>query len=298
MMQAWPLPALVERWTGPSIYGGLPDFLRAASEAVLQSQLALVAAYVTLGSGWWLVRLVRGAVLLLWLLLSFLVGSYWLDGGRDLSGFHSFLPVYAWTLVFLAMPLLFYRLALRRRVMQPDQPTGRTRIQFRIVHLFLVITEVAVVMAVIRALVPWKRDWQAQIWEGFRSYLFEYASYDMLALAILSITPAVLVTLRLASLRRAALVLAAWEFLLSLGFLAYRFLLPDLDPSFSMQNPPESPGEQFWLWGFYWLQLAAFCYSGGVVVWTTLALVRWLGYRFLPLPRRGGRQSSEATSAA
>ena len=297
-LQAWPLPALIEQWTGSPAYWGLPTLLAVASEAVLQAQLALVGAYLMLGSGWLLVRLIRGPGLLLWLLLAYLAGSMWLDAGRDLRGFQESLGANFWTFCWLALPLFLYRIFRRRHVALGDS-VGPTKVQFRILHLLLIITEAAALMAAIRALVPWERDWREQLWSSLRDYPFEFASYEMLALVMLAAVPAVILTLRLASLKRAALLLAAWQLLLSLAFVVYQALSASpANQAPWLENPALTAAERIGGHAVSWLHTAAFCFTAALVIWTTLALVRWIGYRLLPLPRRGGRHSSEATSAA
>ena len=63
ILHVWPFP--VER-LGES-WWWLPEMLIPALDAIPQAQIALIALYVTLGSGRWLTRVVRGALLLLWL---------------------------------------------------------------------------------------------------------------------------------------------------------------------------------------------------------------------------------------
>ncbi|HUE72240.1 MAG TPA: hypothetical protein VMP01_15255 [Pirellulaceae bacterium] len=288
ILQTWSVPM---NWQGPSFWW-IGDLLVHALEAIPLAQLTLIAAFITLGSGRWLARIVRGLLLLLWLELAHMIGTRWLAGGRDAAGFEEFLGQNLWHLAFLTLPLLLYRLIARRKLVIPGT-LERPRFQFRIVHLLLITTEAAALLAAIRAFVVENREWRDQLWRSIRDYLFDFASYDLLALVILCAIPAVLVTLRWRSIWKAAVVLAAWQLLLSTGFVVYRILLPELDPQFPIVNPAE-PG---WMWGIVWLSIAATCASIACVIWLTLAIVRWLGYDFLPV-RRGGRQSSEATSAA
>lgn len=293
VLQSWPLPAQIDRWIGPSPFGTW-EFLTAASEAVLNAQVAMIAVYLVLGGGLWLARMVRGAVLLLWFVLAQLAGTHLLDAGRDARGFQEFLAHYVWMLAFFCGALLFDRLISRRRITLPNVPASRKPAQFRILHLLLITAEVAAAMAAIRALVAWESDWRTQLWEGLRNYPISFMSFEMTALALLSTIPPVLVTVRFRSVRRAALALGIWEFLLSTGFVAYNYFLPD-SGAFPLAAP-DAPG---WLWACYWLNIFVFCCTTSFVVWLTLAIVRLLGYDFLPLPRRGGgRQSSDATSAA
>lgn len=285
--QSWPLPYRLPY--------GLGDMLGAASGAILLAQLSLIAAYVTLGGGRWIGRVVRGALLLLWFELAHMAGTHWLDSGRDSRGFEESLGTNVWAFAFLALPLLLYRCFARRRIALPGAAPAKPRMQFRIMHLLLIMTEAAAVMGTIRAFVAENDEWRDELWRALRDFPFEYASYDMIALSLLAAIPAVLVTLRWRSLCRAAIVLLIWALLLSVGFAVYRFLSSGLDPEFPIVNPT-APG---WMWGFVWLHIATICLTIALVIWLTLAIVRWLGYDFLPLPRRGGgRHSSEATSAA
>ena len=288
IVQTWTLST---DWLSPS-WLWLGDLLFAAQESIPQAQITLIAVYMVLGGGHWLARLVRGVLLLLWFELGHMIGTRWLAGGRDATGFEEFLGQNVWHLAFFALPLLLYRLFAHRRLIVPaaSQPP---RFQFRIVHLLLITTEAAALLAAIRAFVVENKHWRDELWGAVRDYPFVFASYDLLALVVLCAIPTVVVTLRWRSVRRAALVLAIWQLILSAGFVVYRLLLPDLDPSFPIVNPPVGG----WMWGFYWLSIFTSCASIALVIWLTLAVVRWLGYDFLPV-RRGGRQSSDATSAA
>lgn len=290
-LQSWPLPQQLDHWFGRSPYG-VWDILVSASGAILLAQLSLIAAYVALGSGRWWGRTIRGALLLLWLELAHMAGTRWLDSGRDSLGFEESIGTTAWNFAFLLLPLLLYRLFARRQIVLPGTAPA-VRMQFRILHLLLVTTEAAALLAAIRAFVAENDQWRDELWRALRDYPFEFASYDLIALALLAAIPAVLVTLRWRSLWRAATVLLIWELLLSVGFVGYRALFPDLDPQF----PLPSSHETSWMLGLSWLSVAAFCLAVAYTVWLTLAIVRRLGYDFLPV-RRGGRQSSEATSAA
>ena len=289
-LQAWPLPQQLDQWFGPSSYG-VWNVLVSASAAVQFAQMALVAAYITLGGNRLLPGIVRGLLLLLWMELAHMAGSYWLDAGRDTSGFEESIGTAAWNFAFLLLPLLAYRLFARRELIVRTVPHGG-KLQFRIMHLLLVITETAALLAAIRAFVVENDEWRDELWRAIRDYPISFASYDLIALSILATIPAVIISVRWHSLPRAATVLLVWQLLLSGGFFLYRVLFPDLDPEF-----PFAGSEDFgWLLLIAWLQIAAFCLSAGAIIWLTLAIVRWLGYDFLPV--RGGRQSSEATSSA
>ena len=290
-LQSWPLPQQLDRWFGPSPYS-VWDILVSASGAILLAQLSLIAAYMALGGGRWWGRIIRGALLLLWLELAHMAGTRWLDSGRDALGFEESIGATVWNFAFLLLPLVLYRIFARRRLALPGIPP-KQRIQFRILHLLVVTTEAAALLAAIRAFVAENDQWRDELWRALRDYPFEFASYDLIALALLAAIPAVLVTLRWRSLWYATTVLLIWELVLSVGFVVYRALFPDLDPQFPLADSRETA----WLWVLTWLGVAAFCLAAAFTVWLTLAIVRWLGYDFLPV-RRGGRQSSEATSAA
>jgi hypothetical protein len=288
IVQTWTLPP---QWFPASVWG-LESLLTDAQEAIPQAQLTLIGAYLMLGGGRWVPRIVRGILLLLWLELAHMIGTQWLAGGRDAAGFMFFLGTNAWNLTFLVLPLLIYRLLTRRRLVLPGAAEPG-RFQFRIWQLLLVTTEAAALLATIRAFVAENNQWHEELWMAIRTYLLQYASFDSLALTILSGIPAVLVTLRVQSVWRAATWLGLWQLLLSIGFLFYRMALPELDPNFPVVNMSGSA----WEWFVCWLRLLAICLIMGIIIWPSLVAVRSLGYEFLR-PRRGGRQSSDATSAA
>ena len=288
ILQTWFFP---RQWI-PNGAWWLEDVLTDAQESIPQAQLVLIAAYMMLGSGRWIGRIIRGMLLLLWLELGHMIGTRWLAGGRDAGGVMFFLGTNVWHLAFFVLPLLAYRLFSRRRmILQTAAEPGR--LQFRIWQLLLVTTEAAALMATIRAFVPENSDWHEELWTAVRTYLLQDASFNSIALLILAGIPAVVVTLRGKQIWRTATFLVLWQFLLSIGFLFYRMALPHLDPNFPIVNP-DGAG---WEWSVTWLRILMTCLTIAGVIWPTLVAVRWLGYEFLP-PRRGGRHSSEATSAA
>ena len=295
VLQSLRVPEILVGLTGP-LRPEATDWIIAASEATLLAQVALIAAFVAVGSGRWMIRIIQGAVLLLWFELAQMAGTRWLDGGRDVLGFEEFLAQYLWIFAFLILPLIAYRLFAWRAIMLPSERDLKPRLQFGIVHLFWITTGAGALLGALRAFAGWNQDSWEQFRDALQRYPIEFASYDTVALTALSTIPAVLLALRLRSWKWAAVVLALWQLVLSVGFVVYRFLLPNLDPQFPFENPPLEVAQ---LWAWHWLAIAAFCGAGATVIWGTLTLVRWLGYEFLPLPRRGGgRQSSDATSAA
>jgi hypothetical protein len=294
-LQAVPLPYYLQASGKPWL--AVPGSLAAnMSEAVISAQLTLIGAYAMLGSGMWLIRLGRAAVLLVWFVLAQMVGSYLFDGGRDLSSFHSFFTLYIWLLAVLLVPLLAYRLVTRRCIARPaaDAAGEAPRLQFRIRDLLWITAEAAVALALIRALLPWdERRFREDFWSGVGGG-YEYLSPVTLVLTMLAAGAAIALSLQVRSVRRAAAWIAIWECVLAAGFIAYLGVAGYSDPDFLLEIP--SGGLVSWI--LFGLGITVFCWTAGLVVWLTLAYVRWLGYDFLRFPPRGaGRQSSAATSS-
>ena len=295
-LQSLPVPQWLERqWPGQPY--GIADGLGMASEGILIGQMAVLATYIALGSGRWWIRFVRGALLLLWFVLALLAGTHLFDHGRDSLGFEEFTAQYTWTVAVLGIPLGIYRLVARRSVAKTELISAQNRPhQYRLAQLLLIVTEAAVLMGIIRLVVTWNAGWIGEFLLGLCE-IPQFVRYDMAILGILAAVPAVLMTLHI---RRARMSLSAtflWQLPLVTGLVVFHISRPLWSRVVFAEDVTFGVCAQFWA------VMLCHCLGISLVIWSSLFIIRAIGYDFLPLPRRGGsgeggRQSSEATSAA
>jgi len=255
------------------------------------AQLGLIAALAIFGDGHWFCRWPRSMLLVVWLTVAHVAGSWLLAQNRDGPVFKNFLIFNLMLFSLFLSTLGLIRIVLQRRFQLVQRPNAE-RFQFRLMELLLLIGELAVLMALIRAIVPYNRRWLTEVFENLPQ-LSQFIDWGLWCVSILAIVPAIILTAWQGRQLRFFSILAAYELALILVVSVMNAAGIPWYPSVS-----ESPSTAVMLWE----SISAgcgLCISGVATVWLTLSCVRWLGYDFLPLPRRGGgRQSSEATSAA
>ena len=263
-----------------------------ALQSIHFAQVGLIAALALYGSGHWFLRWPRSTMLVVWLAVAQVAGSWLLAGNRDGPVFKNHLLFNGLHFLFFVPPLGLIRLALRRRF-QFVQNAMPQRLQFRLAQLLLLICELAVLFALVRAMVPYNRRWLAELRENLPE-LGRYIDWGFWLVAILAIAPAIIAAAWPGRRLRVFSILAAYE--LALIVIATIAHVAGIRWVPTLWFPTPSVGVLLWDSMSAATALSVF---GVATVWLTLACVRCLGYEFLPLPRRGGgRQSSEATSAA
>jgi CRISPR/Cas system-associated protein Csm6 len=191
----------------------------------------------------------------------------------------------------LAAALAVYRIFTGRELTLPNVAC-RPKHQFRIWQLLVLTAEIAVQIAIIRALVAWNREGLAQLRDNIASHLHPSALFFLLVATTLA-GGALFIVLHERRWFVLLPALLAWPVALTIvTFLVVR-IWPQLNEAYSGFGAAPRP--------FFGAQTLTEIVRGWAIeanLVISLLYVRYLGYEFFrPLPRRGGRQSSEATSA-
>jgi hypothetical protein len=265
--------------------------IAAAAYGIDFAQLGLIAAMAVLGCGRWFLRWPRSVMLLVWLVITQIAGSWLLADNRDGMLLEELLAVYGRLLLLFLLPFVLFCLFSRRRFVLAQAPSS-PRFQFRVVHLLLLTCEIAILLSLVRAMVPYNPEWLTELRNGLKSWPFP-REVALSAIAVLAVVPAILVAAWPGRTLRKLLLLAGYELaltivvsLLHVGGLPFPLDLWDVRP-----NVADLLRESM-------IAGTSLCASAAITVWLTIWAARWFGYEFLPLPRRGGRQSSDETSAA
>jgi hypothetical protein len=242
------------------------------------AQLGLIAAMAVLGCGRWFLRWPRCAMLVVWLVVAQIAGSWLLAENRDGILFKLLLMINGFAFLLFIVPLGLIRLILGRRFVLPETQLP-ARFQFRLVHLLLLTCEIAVLLALVRAIVPYNARWLAEVRENL-SDLPQSVDWPLHVVSILAVVPAILAAALPGRILRNLLFLAAYELALAIVVtLLHTTGLPWLPSLWA-----EPPGIADLLWESLSAAISL-CASAVTTVWLTLLAVRWLGYEFLPRPR-------------
>lgn len=256
------------------------------------AQVGLIAAMAVLWTGRWFLRWPRSVMLVVWLVIAQIAGSWLLAGNRDGMLLEELLVVTGSQFLLFLVPVVMFSFISRRRFRLP-QAASPPRFQFRVVHLLLLTCEVAVLLALVRAMVPYNRHWSAEVLASLKS-LPQPVEFAFYAVAILATVPAIIAAAWPGRVLRNLFFLITYE----LALVSVISLLHITGLRWLPIPWPELPHIAVLLWESMSAAIPL-CVSAVTTVWLTVRAARWLGYEFLPLPRRaGGRQSSEATSAA
>lgn len=260
------------------------------------AQWSLIAMLAALGSGRWYLRLGRCGLLLIWLTLAYIAGSHVREQGRDATIFEALVTLTTLGCVAMAVPPLVLRFATRRRFAVAGHFEG-SRFQFRVAHLLLLTAEVAALLALTRATVNSGSNWYEKVLWVLQQ-LPNGPDGEFFVFAFAATVPPALTACWPARRWRNLVYVCVYEFLLATAWMAVPFLAYDDGPMFPIVVMANGRDQMV----SFLVYANAFCFSATATIWLTIECVRLLGYDFLPLPRRGagggGRQSSEATSAA
>ena len=248
------------------------------SHGIEFAQLGLIAAMAVLGGGRWFLRWPRCMLLVVWLVIAQIAGSWLLAENRDGILFKILLMLAGIVFLLFVPPLGFIRLILGRQFVRPDEVLP-ARFQFRLFHLLLLTCEIAAVLALVRAMVPYNSRWLAEIRENLVD-LPRSLEWGLRVVSILAIVPAILAAAWPGRTLRKLSLLAAYELaLVIIVTLLHMTGLPWLPSTWS-----EPPGVADLLWESLSAAIPL-CASAVTTVWLTMLAVRWLGYEFLPRPR-------------
>jgi hypothetical protein len=255
------------------------------------AQLGLVATLAVLGGGRWFLRWPRCLLLVVWMIVAEIAGSWLLADNRDATLLEEMFVDVGRVLLLFLLPLALVCLFSRRRFVLPQVPSS-PRFQFRVVHLLLLTCEVAVLLAIVRAMVPYNPDWLTEIQDNLKDRPFPH-EIAYWVISVLAVVPAILAAAWTGRILRRVLFLAVYEAALVvvvslLHVSGLRWLAT------TWWEPPSVAD----LLRESMIAGTSLCASAAITVWLTIWAARWFGYEFLPLPRRGGRQSSDETSAA
>ena len=270
----------------------LSPFITSASDGLIAAQVALIAAFISFGDGRVYVRLIRGVLLVLWLELARMVGTHLLDGGRDATVFGAYLARDLVRFSSLLVLLAGFRLAVGKRLTVSTAALPPKH-QFRIWQLLALTTEIGVQFALLRSLVPWNRRSFVPLGENVLSQLQPNGLMAIATTCALT-GGSIFIVIYVRRRFRCISALVAWPVIVAVVSAAIIRAWPQLDEFYSVFGSLPRP-----IFGTQTLIDVVHGWAVGANLLFSLQFVRWLGYDFLPLPRRGGgRQSSEATSAA